>query len=41
MGTFGVCEACARPIAAERLMALPAARRCVACEATEEKETSC
>jgi len=32
MGTFGLCEACARPIAFGRLRALPAARYCVMCE---------
>jgi DnaK suppressor protein len=30
-GTYGVCEACGGPIAAERLDALPVTRRCVAC----------
>jgi len=30
-GTFGTCEACGRSIAAERLAALPDARRCVSC----------
>jgi len=29
--TYGVCEACGGPIAAERLDALPVTRRCVAC----------
>jgi DnaK suppressor protein len=32
MGTFGVCASCARPIAVERLRALPTARLCVRCE---------
>jgi RNA polymerase-binding transcription factor len=31
-GTFGVCEACARPIPFPRLRALPMARLCIACE---------
>jgi RNA polymerase-binding protein DksA len=31
-GTFGVCEACARPIPLPRLRALPMARLCIACE---------
>ena len=31
-GTFGVCEACARPIPFPRLRALPVARLCVRCE---------
>ncbi|GAA4907464.1 TraR/DksA family transcriptional regulator [Actinomycetospora succinea] len=30
-GTYGVCERCGRPIAAERLEARPAARTCVTC----------
>ena len=30
-GTYGVCERCGRPIAAERLEARPAATRCIAC----------
>jgi hypothetical protein len=31
-GVYGVCEACGQPIAAERLEAMPEARRCVGCE---------
>jgi DnaK suppressor protein len=30
-GTYGVCEVCRRPIAAERLEAIPWAATCVAC----------
>lgn len=30
-GTYGVCEKCGRAIGAERLEALPAARRCIDC----------
>ncbi|MBN0038884.1 TraR/DksA C4-type zinc finger protein [Cellulosimicrobium cellulans] len=30
-GTYGVCEACAQPIAAGRLEARPTARTCVTC----------
>ena len=30
-GSYGLCERCGRPIAGERLAALPAARRCVDC----------
>ena len=30
-GTYGSCESCGRPIAAERLTARPAARTCIAC----------
>lgn len=38
-GTFGLCEACGRPIAAERLRALPRARLCVRCQRREDAET--
>jgi RNA polymerase-binding protein DksA len=31
-GLYGVCEACGKPIAANRLEALPHAARCVHCE---------
>ena len=30
-GSYGTCEACGRPISAERLAARPAARTCVGC----------
>jgi RNA polymerase-binding protein DksA len=30
-GGYGVCEACGRPIGAERLAARPAARTCIDC----------
>jgi RNA polymerase-binding transcription factor DksA len=30
-GSYGVCERCGRPIAAERLAARPLARTCIAC----------
>ncbi|MEU4555094.1 TraR/DksA family transcriptional regulator [Micromonospora violae] len=30
-GSYGVCEGCHRPIPAERLVARPSARTCVAC----------
>lgn len=30
-GTYGLCEKCGRPISAERLDVLPAARRCIDC----------
>ncbi|MEU7846743.1 TraR/DksA C4-type zinc finger protein [Micromonospora parva] len=30
-GSYGVCERCLRPIPAERLVARPSARTCVAC----------
>jgi len=32
-GTYGVCEACGRPIPTERLLARPEARHCVPCSA--------
>lgn len=31
LGTYGCCEACGAPLPFERLEAVPAARRCVAC----------
>ena len=30
-GTYGTCERCGRPIAAERIEARPVARTCIAC----------
>jgi DnaK suppressor protein len=36
-GTFGVCEACARPIPFPRLRALPMARLCLTCEESAER----
>jgi RNA polymerase-binding protein DksA len=36
-GTFGVCEACSRPIPFPRLRALPMARLCMACEEWAER----
>ena len=30
-GDYGICETCGRPIAAERLVARPAARTCIDC----------
>ena len=36
-GRFGACETCGRRIPVERLRALPAARRCIACEETAEQ----
>jgi DnaK suppressor protein len=35
-GRYGVCEDCHRPIPLARLRALPAARRCAACETYSE-----
>lgn len=33
-GTYGLCADCSNPICSERLEVLPAARRCVICQAT-------
>jgi RNA polymerase-binding transcription factor DksA len=37
-GTYGACQACGRPIPAERLEALPATRFCVDDQAKAERE---
>jgi RNA polymerase-binding transcription factor DksA len=37
-GTYGTCESCGRPIGDDRLAAMPAARFCVECQATAERE---
>lgn len=37
-GRYGTCEGCQQPIPLARLRAMPAARRCVACQQREEKE---
>ncbi len=37
VGTYGVCEGCARPIPLARLRAMPTARYCVECQAVEER----
>lgn len=36
-GSYGNCEDCGCPIPESRLVHMPAARRCVACESTREK----
>ncbi len=36
-GTYGVCTGCGRPLAAERLDAVPAAETCIACVATPRR----
>jgi RNA polymerase-binding transcription factor len=36
-GTYGVCEACSRPIPLGRLRAIPTARYCVECQVVEER----
>ena len=38
-GKFGICETCAKPIAFERLRAVPATRLCFACEEATEGAT--
>lgn len=37
-GTYGVCERCERPVARERLEALPHARLCAPCQAGVPRE---
>lgn len=37
-GSYGVCEACGRPIAEERLEAVPAARLCLEDQAAAERQ---
>jgi RNA polymerase-binding transcription factor DksA len=37
-GTYGVCQACRRPIAPERLEAMPATRFCVEDQAKAERD---
>lgn len=36
-GTYGECEECENPIPIARLRAIPTARRCVECQAAEER----
>lgn len=36
-GTFGACADCGEPVGAERLLALPTAMRCVACQTQVER----
>ncbi|MFI5282966.1 MAG: TraR/DksA family transcriptional regulator [Candidatus Dormibacterales bacterium] len=38
-GAYGRCEDCGKDIGAERLVALPAATRCVRCQAAWEQTT--
>ena len=35
-GDYGKCATCGKPIAAERLKAMPAADQCITCKAAEE-----
>ncbi len=37
-GTYGVCVDCGRPVAPERLAALPWAARCIDCQAAKARE---
>ncbi len=39
-GTFGTCEGCRRPIARDRLQALPYARYCTSCAQRLEKSAT-
>ncbi|MEA2900595.1 MAG: hypothetical protein QOH36_482 [Actinomycetota bacterium] len=39
-GTYGLCEACGRPIGDARLDAIPAARLCVEDQATAERQAN-
>jgi DnaK suppressor protein len=36
-GTFGICETCGKPIAEERLAAIPYATQCIDCKRREER----
>jgi RNA polymerase-binding protein DksA len=36
-GTYGTCESCGQPIAADRLEAVPYAKLCLRCKTEEEK----
>jgi DnaK suppressor protein len=36
-GTYGICETCGKPIAEERLAAIPYARQCIDCKRREER----
>jgi len=38
-GTYGVCDACARPVSAVRLKALPTTLHCLDCAARLERES--
>jgi DnaK suppressor protein len=37
-GTYGTCERCGKPIASERLEALPFATHCIACQEIEDRQ---
>ena len=38
-GAYGICESCSEPIAIERLRRLPAARLCIDCQSSAERNT--
>ena len=38
-GSYGICESCSDPIALERLRRLPAARLCIDCQSSAERNT--
>lgn len=39
-GSYGLCQACGKPISNERLEAVPHARLCITCKASEETKPS-
>ncbi|MCI0587969.1 MAG: TraR/DksA family transcriptional regulator [Planctomycetes bacterium] len=39
-GTYGDCEACAKPIAKKRLAAVPWTRHCIDCQRAAERESA-
>jgi DnaK suppressor protein len=38
-GSYGICEHCRKPIASERLEALPFATLCIDCQSIEDEQT--
>ena len=38
-GTYGTCESCGKPIAPERLEAIPAARLCISCKQKQQHQS--
>lgn len=38
-GAYGICEGCNEPVAIERLRRLPAARLCIDCQSSAERNT--
>ena len=37
-GTYGICQTCDRPIAIDRLEAIPSASRCAGCQSKAERD---